>query len=192
MSIRLSSVHYQLSSNLYTVSTLSSRVNEITSGSSLSLSGNLIVGGNLSVTGSLQTPAPYRCTLTLSTTSTLSGSDLVVDWTPVSDPNSWYGSGSKRVTPNVAGWYNVYYQIKFNNATAGVGFQWNIQILRNGVTVAIAQSPMVNDVGTTLVTQTLVYMNGSTDYLTTQVYASNTTVLATATGWSRLELFRLN
>jgi hypothetical protein len=115
-----------------------------------------------------------------------------VDWTPVTDPNSWYGSDTKRVTPTVAGWYNVYYQAKFNNAIAGTGFQWNIQIIRNGVTVAITQAPMVNDVGKTLVTQALLYMNGSTDYLTTQVYASNTTVLATATGWSRLELFRLN
>lgn len=179
-----------LSSNLATVS---SSVHAITASPSLSVSGNLIVGGNLSVVGYLQTPAPYHCTLTLSTTSTSSGSDLVVEWTPVSDPNGWYGSGTKRVTPTVDGWYHVYYQAKFDPTTTGAGNQWNIQIVKNGNnTVAIAQNETIDHIGRTLATQALVYFNGSTDYITAQVYSSTATGLATAPGWSRLELFRLN
>jgi hypothetical protein len=115
----------------------------------------------------------------------------MVEFNRSSDPNNWYTNATKRVTPTVAGWYNVFYQVKFNNATAGTGFQWNIQVLRNNATVAVAQAPMVNDVGHTLVTQAVLYFNGSTDYMTAQVYASNTTTLATDPGWSRLEVFRI-
>ncbi len=219
MSIRLSSVNFQVStissnvntnsSNVYTLNlslntistnvynasislnTLSSSVYSITTSSTLSLSGNLVVGGTLSVLGNIQSPGTYRCNLTLSTNSTLSGSDLVVEYNRSSDPNSWYANATKRVTPTVAGWYNIFYQVKFNAATSGTGFQWNIQVLRNNVTVAIAQAQMVNDVGRTLATQALLYFNGSTDYLTTQVYASSTTTLNTDPGWSRLELFMI-
>ena len=67
-----------------------------------------------------------------------------------------------------------------NQGTAGTGKQWNIQILKNGATIAIAQSEIVADVGRTLVTQALVYLNGTTDYLHAQVYASNTNSLATS------------
>lgn len=188
MAIRLSSVKYEVltissyvntnSSNVYTLNlsmnTLSSNV--------ATLSSNVYA---------ITTTQNNYCNLALSTASTLSGSDLTVDFNRSSDPNSWYASATKRVTPTVAGWYNVYYQVKFNQATAGTGYQWNIQVLRNNVTAAVAQSPMVNDVGQTLTTQAVLYFNGSSDYITAQVYASNTTTLATDPGWSRLELFRL-
>lgn len=206
MAIRLSAVKYEVStissnvntqsSNVYalnlsvnslssTLASISSNVYAITNSSTLSLSGDLYVGGNIRSSGA------YHCTLALSTTSTLNGSDLTVEFNTTSDPNGWYSSGTKRVTPTVAGWYNVYYQVKFNQGTVAAGQQWNIQLLRNNVTVAITQTPVLGDVGQTLVTQVLQYFNGSTDYLTAQVYASSTTTLVTTTGWSRLELFRI-
>jgi hypothetical protein len=199
MAVRLSSVKYEvttISSNVYTntlsLNTISSGLYSLTTSPSLSLTGDLIVGGNLSVIGTFQSPGTYHCNLTMATTSTLSGSDLTAEFSRSSDPNSWYStSGNKRVTPTVSGWYSVFYQVKFNAATVVTGAQWNIQLLRNNVTVAIAQSPIVGDVGRTLVTQATLYFNGTTDYLTAQIYASNTTTIATDPGWSRLELFRI-
>ncbi len=175
-----------ISSNMYSIVTGAQQIQ------SLSMSGNLVVGGNISVLGNFSTPASYHTTLTLSTTSTADGVDSIPAWNTVSDPNNWYATDTKRVTPTVAGWYNVYYQIKFNQGTAGTGKQWNIQILKNGVTIAITQSEAIADVGRTLVTQALIYLNGTTDYLHAQVYASNTTSLATSTGWSRLEMYKIN
>lgn len=91
------------------------------------------------------------------------------------DTNSCYDTTNYRFTPTVAGYYQVNGSIRLS-ANANTITQTVVSILKNGV--GVGSSP-VDNVATTVVSSylarninTLIYMNGSTDYI--ELYGSIT------------------
>jgi len=81
------------------------------------------------------------------------------------DTNSNYDTSNYRFTPTVAGYYQV--DVKFQYTTAGSGLA---VVYKNGISYAWGDYP-TSSFGTAV--STLVYLNGSTDYI--EPYAYRTT-----------------
>ena len=91
--------------------------------------------------------------------------DVMVQFVSDFDPNGWLvnsGSSTARVIPRIPGYYSVTFQVWWGTGT-GTN-QVNIQIRKNGNTIAIAQDQVNTTIGLTLNTTKIAFMNGSTDY----------------------------
>ena len=88
------------------------------------------------------------------------------------DPNNWLASN--KITPTVAGYYNITTHVWWD---AGVvtNNQNNIQIQKNGSQVAIDQTQILSGNGYAQELNTIVYLNGTTDYIEITAYTGNTT-----------------
>ena len=173
-------------------------------GSNLSASqANFTYVNNLSATGNISSNTNYTVTAYLSATTTAPASqDYWLPLTKKNDPNNWvtnvgtYPALSGKITPNVAGYYFVNYQIAWNGTT-GTG-QNNAQIRLNGTnTKSLVQMPLFTGSGgaQTQTTTAIIYMNGSSDSLNFSGYSSGTTqtIVGTTDGnWTKVEVFKIN
>ena len=163
---------------------------------------SLSVNGSLNVSGDIASNTDYVVTASLSankTANNASDTPILFDYIK-NDPNLWvsvFGLSATRITPTVPGYYFISYQIAWQPGTAGSGNQNNIQILRTGSAVALTQQPIngTASVNTFLNANAIVYLNGSTDYLTFQAYSSNSAQVIVGTldgAWSKVEAYKIN
>jgi hypothetical protein len=111
---------------------------------------------------------------------------FIVDTSATYDPQSWlknpgvgatgaYGS-SARFNPNIAGYYEISLGAWWESGASGVSNQDNVQALKNGTnTFMILQNPIPpTTVGQSASGTKLIYLNGTTDYVSFTAYNSNT------------------
>jgi hypothetical protein len=102
-----------------------------------------------------------------------SNSDTVIAFSDDFDPNNW--NDSNKFTPTIAGYYQVNLSVWWD-AGSVTNNQTNIQIRKNGTTqMAIDQAQIVTGSGYGQSLSTIVYMNGSSDYLEFTAYTGNPT-----------------
>lgn len=144
--------------------------------------GALIVGGGIGVGkdvyigGTLNAPGTYHTEVSRSSDISVStSSDVVIQFNKTnSDPQSWYNSGTYKITPTVAGYYLVQMQVSWDGGTGGG--QQNIQIRKNGTTFSISIRDLYT--GGIAISQQVfgvVQLNGSTDYIDATVYTNSST-----------------
>jgi len=123
--------------------------------------------------------ASYICAGRLADDQTLSPSDDTViqfknDRTFSVDPLGWWNNSTYKYQPTLAGYYNICFSVWFQPGSSSLN-QMNIQMRKNGNTVAIAQSPIPTSIGATLYNSSIVYLDGSTDYIQFTAYSANPT-----------------
>jgi hypothetical protein len=134
-----------------------------------------VENGRTYMGGALDAPGSYRCSIGLATDQTItSGSDALVNFTSISDPNSWWNATTKRLTPTIAGWYYVSFQVNWDAASI-TNNQCNIQMRKNAGTFSIGQMQLLSGNAYSMSCSGMVNVNGSSDYLDFTVYTSNTT-----------------
>jgi len=161
------------------------------------IKGTTTLSGNVRVIGNINSNTSYNASVALTGNQSITGTvDNNVSFAIKNDPNSWWTSGTRRLTPNVSGYYNVDYQAAWAQGTTGVGNQNNIQILKNLNTVSISQQPINNStINTFLKTFAIVNMNGSSDYLTFSAYSSNNpqSLIGDSLGvYTKVDIFKIN
>ena len=88
------------------------------------------------------------------------------------DPNSWI-TGSNQFQPNQAGWYEISVAVNWDISSVNTDTgQVNTQIHVNGTSVTIFQNQINTIQALTQSGSVLVYLNGSTDYVTVTAYSS--------------------
>jgi hypothetical protein len=99
--------------------------------------------------------------------------DTAIQFASDFDPQSWFNGTNYRVTPKIAGYYNVSLGAWWLNGSTGT-VQQNVQLQKNATsTVLILQSPVVTSNGLTQSGSKIVYLNGSDDFLNFTAYSSN-------------------
>jgi collagen type VII alpha len=104
---------------------------------------------------------------------TSSGTDTPISFVDYADPQNWWNPSTKTFTPNIAGYYNVSFNVLWTslNSTS----QTNAQIRKNGNSETIQQrTPDANNPYFMAISK-IIYMNGSTDYLEFTVWSPVTT-----------------
>lgn len=89
------------------------------------------------------------------------------------DTNSCYDTSTSRFTPNVAGYYQINGAARFTSSASGAIF--GCYVTKNGTTAkrGVIYIAGTTDTSSDVVVSTLIYMNGSTDYLEFGVYQSS-------------------
>jgi hypothetical protein len=131
--------------------------------------------GNLTVSGSLY-GTPNYTTAGLGSDQSMTGSDTVIQFTVISDPNSWWkttGSPAYRFQPTRSGVYVISYSVLWGSGS-GTG-QMNTQIQKNANQVLLTQSQVNTTQPQTQNNTAIVSLNGSTDYITITGYTSSST-----------------
>jgi hypothetical protein len=117
-------------------------------------------------------------TINHNTVTKLTLNTEVIDTNNCYDPTTNY-----RFTPNVAGYYQITTQVVFN-ATATRNYLFAAFIYKNGSSLSNATANLSITVGSgsdnTVPVSTLVFMNGTTDYLEVYVYHFDYTSSASA------------
>jgi len=123
-----------------------------------------------------------------------SASDNIVQFnTSDFDPQSWLNTSTYRITPNIAGYYEVSFFAWFGSASASNN-QYNAQARKNGSTFFIAQelaTASSANSGVSMGGTRVVYLNGTTDYLDFTVYngtGASVTLQATNGTWASAQL----
>lgn len=94
------------------------------------------------------------------------------------DTASCYDTANSRFTPNVAGYYQINAAIE---ASAFASSYFVIQVKKNGSSYRLGSNYPTNaGAGPVAIATTLVYMNGSTDYL--EIFAQASANFSTVTG----------
>jgi hypothetical protein len=102
-----------------------------------------------------------------------SSSDAIVTFVDDFDPQNWFSSN--KFQPNVAGYYSIDTHVWWD-AGAVTNNQSNIQLRKNGTTqVAISQNQILTGSGYAQSISTIVYFNGTTDYVEVTAFTGNTT-----------------
>jgi hypothetical protein len=134
-----------------------------------------VENGRTYMGGALDAPGSYRCSIGLATDQTIAaGGDTTPNFTSISDPNSWWNATTKRLTPTIAGWYFVNYQVNWDAASI-TNNQCNIQMRKNAATFSIGQMQLLSGHAYSMSCSGVVNVNGSSDYLDFTVFTSNTT-----------------
>ena len=141
--------------------------------------------GNQGVQGAAAgvNPSNYIAQATLANTQTIpTGTDTVVSFGSADfDPQGWINTGNYRITPNVAGYYEVTSSVDMGSLNY-VG-QTNLQLRKNGNSITITQQPAANNAGpVTLQATRTIYLNGSTDYITATVWQGSGGNITLTTG----------
>jgi hypothetical protein len=103
----------------------------------------------------------------------MSNADTPIPFVAEFDPQSWYTVGNRRVTPTIAGYYNISYSAWWAAGTLS-NVQQNVQALKNTNTVSILQTPVQLTSGISQSATKIEYLNGTTDYITFSGYSANT------------------
>jgi hypothetical protein len=138
--------------------------------------GPQIINGGLTattITAINPTKNQYICDIGLASDQTITTSvDTLIDFIDVVDDYDWYDPSGRTFRPNIEGYYHIDFNVWFDASTVSTG-QYNIQLRKNGNTVAIIQQPTINNgTGQSLTCSKLVYLNGTTDYLDFTAYQS--------------------
>lgn len=152
--------------------------------------------GNATLSGNLNAAGNYYVKLARTSNQTITSlSDTLIGFSAISDPNSWFNSGNNRITPNVAGNYYISAMVKWEAGAAADTVQTNIQIRRNGTTVALSVLGTQTHAYTMNVSA-IVTLNGSTDYIELTAYTGNPTsqVIGGDAGGTltKVEVFKIN
>jgi len=121
--------------------------------------------------GNVQVPSSNIVTATLATNQTVGSPDAVINFTSVDDPQGWFNNTSHKFQPTIAGYYNISYSVLWGIGT-GTG-QINTQIHLNELGLYISQSVVNTIVPLTQSNSSIVYLNGTTDYITITGYSSS-------------------
>jgi hypothetical protein len=148
----------------------------VNTGQKLQVSGNTLINGGLTattITAINPTKNQYICDIGLAADQTITTTtDTLIDFIDVVDNYDWYDTLNKRFRPTIEGYYHIDFNAWFDPATVSTG-QYNIQLRKNGNTVAIIQQPTINNgTGQSLTCSKLVYLNGTSDYLDFTAYQS--------------------
>jgi len=102
------------------------------------------------------------------------GADTVVTLIDDFDPNGWFTSN--KFQPTIGGYYLVNAQVWWEAGSVNNN-QTNIQLRKNGSTqVSIAQNPIANTtIGYFQSINTIIYFNGTTDYIELTAFTGNPT-----------------
>ncbi len=119
-------------------------------------------------------PSRYVCQGILSNNQSIPPStDTVLPFFADFDSNNWLVNGntsSAAFQPTIAGYYSITYQVWWNRAN-GPG-QLNIQIRKNGNSIAISQHEINSTEGLSMNLTRMAYMNGSNDSVDFSVYTA--------------------
>lgn len=119
--------------------------------------------------------ALLEVTMVATAPNTTNAGDQVVPFNSVTnDSHGWWDTGAKKFTPQVPGWYRVNARVALTSS--GFGFIFAMKNGSNNKQIGVNTGANVIAMGGS----TLVYCNGSTDYIQLGLYA--TSVLAYATG----------
>jgi hypothetical protein len=132
--------------------------------------------GEVGPTGPIYTgiaTSDYISQAKLTTNQTItSGSDVVISYNSINDPQGWFNNDGTLFSPTEAGWYNIEYSVLWQTGT-GTG-QLNTQIQLNGTDqIFIAQNQTNTIQPLTQSGNVLVYMNGTSDYIRITAYSSS-------------------
>ena len=123
----------------------------------------------------VQVPSNNVVLAKLTTNQTItSGSDVQIQYTGVTDPQGWFNSSTHKFTPTIAGYYNISYSVLWGTGTITLSEQMNTQIHLNGSNqLYISQSLVNTAMNFTQSGSVIVYLNGTTDYITITGYTSS-------------------
>ena len=157
----------------------------------------LLVSGNTLISGNLNALGNYYVKVARLTDQTIpNATDTVIQFSSITDPNSWYNGSTYRTTPTVSGNYYVSVMVNWVKGTIAPTDQTNVQIRKNGTTFSIHQIPVNSGMDFTASLFGITTLNGSSDYIDVTAYTSNPTsqdINGTADGsWTKMELFKLN
>jgi hypothetical protein len=125
--------------------------------------------------GNIQVPSSNIVTAKLATNQTITSSDTVINYTSTDDPQGWFNNSTHKFQPTIEGYYNISYSVLWGTGTVTGGEQMNTQIHLNGSTqLYISQSIVNTAVPFTQSGSVVVYLNGTTDYITITGYSSST------------------
>jgi len=125
--------------------------------------------------GSIQVPSSNIVSAKLANNQSITNSDVAINYTSISDPQGWFDNSTHKFTPTIAGYYNISYSVLWGTGTITSGQQINTQIHLNGSTqLSISQSIINTSVNFTQSGSVVVYLNGTTDYITITGYSSST------------------
>jgi len=169
--------------------------NQIISGVKI-FNGNLTVSGNTTISDNLNALGNYYVKVARTTNQTINnGSNTTIQFSSVTDPNSWYNASTYRATPTVSGNYVINLMVNWQKGTINDN-QNNIQIQKNGNTISINKSTIVTGDDNTSFATAIATLNGSSDYIEATAYTANPTsqvINGTVDGaWTKMELFKLN
>jgi hypothetical protein len=156
----------------------------------------LLVSGNVTISGNLNAFGNYYVKVArLSNQTILNGANTGIQFSSITDPNSWYNASTYRITPTVSGNYVINLMVNWQKGTINNN-QNNIQIQRNGNTISINKSVIVTGDDNMSFATAITNLNGSSDYIEATAYTANPTsqvINGTADGaWTKMELFKLN
>lgn len=123
--------------------------------------------------GTIQVPSSNIVTATLATNQTIGASDVTINYTSVDDPQGWFDNSTHKFTPTIAGYYNISYSVLWGTGTVTTGQQMNTQIHLNDSGLYISQSVVNTSIPFTQSGSNIVYLNGTTDYITITGYSSS-------------------
>jgi hypothetical protein len=101
-----------------------------------------------------------------------SPTDTIITFVDDYDPQGWWTPN--RFQPTIPGYYNLQLAVWWD-AGSVTNNQSNIQILKNGIQVAIQQNQILTGSGYGQEIDTIVEFNGSTDYVEATAFTGNTT-----------------
>jgi hypothetical protein len=125
--------------------------------------------------GNIQVPSSNIVTAKLATNQTITSSDTVINYASTDDPQGWFNNSTHKFQPTIEGYYNISYSVLWGTGTVTGGEQMNTQIHLNGSTQLYISQTVVNTaVPFTQSGSVVVYLNGTTDYITITGYSSST------------------
>ena len=146
-------------------------------------------GGNVDVTGNVITDAPIFSAYKSSSQSISAGVwTLITLDTEEIDSNSNFDTSTSKFQPSIAGWYHINYLV--NTVTACNGYAYGA-LYKNGSAQTYNGTLYTGayvGADVTVTFSTLVYMNGTTDYLQMYYYQSATTSPSVNYGANRTKL----
>lgn len=150
----------------------------VTSGSTPNVSFSGVLPKANGGTGTATPPVAFYYQASAQTIATATTTVIAYD-TSVYDTNSIWNSSTKAFVPNVAGYYQVNMSCTLSGTSAG--YQTGAGISKNGTLIDynVAASSAL---GTTPVCSTIVYCNGTTDYVQGNVAHTAGSNLSTASG----------
>lgn len=132
----------------------------------------------------------YACRVYNGSTQSIAtggGGDLLTFGSEYSDAYGWHDAGlPERITPAYPGWYHIVGNVSFATNATGLRLL-TIQVNSPGAAnVTAAQAPATASCPVSLNVSTVVYLNGTTDYVTMLAYqnsgaALNTSIITSAT-----------
>jgi hypothetical protein len=160
-------------SNIYCYNTISTYSMAVYGPQTLTVNGVAnLTQVNLSSINGKAFSGTYVCVGKLSADEIIpANTDTVIPFLVDIDPNGWIqnaGTNTARFQPTLDGYYNITFQVWWEQAI-GSG-QDNIQIKRNGNALTIAQSEIPANTGNTQITSRVISLNGTSDYIEFSAY----------------------